>query len=78
MGRKEGGSGMVILPSESGLLSSMYFCHLYGTIMAKQTLRSKTNANLFAAEYILVRLCWPSVFQNRKQAIWLCHSTIIV
>ena len=57
--------------SESGLLLQMdlflsfFFFHLYGTVMAKQMLRSKTNANLFADEYILGEavpaVCFPEL-----------------
>lgn len=53
-----------------------FFFNLFVTIMAEQILWSKTNANVFAAEYISARLqC--RLFQNRKQAIWLCRLTII-
>lgn len=57
---------VVLLPSESGLLSPppLWEYHSY-----QQMLSSKTNANLFAAEYISLKLFRPSVFQKGKQAI---------
>lgn len=57
---------LVLPPSESGFLSPPPLWEYHGY---QQMLSSKTNANLFAAEYISLKLFRPSVFQKGKQAI---------